>query len=111
MYFQELTSRDDEDGAAKSTGTKDGKPNKGQILTKSVEYIQYLQNLIDDNNRKEVELLLRLKNLKMQQQGRGNVPLSADPTSAEIALGEIGVGPHSRKYFEEVLYQIANNKS
>lgn len=110
VYFLDMATREEEDGAAKSTGTKDGKPNKGQILTKSVEYIQYLQNLIDDNNRKEVELQLKLKTLRMQQQGRNNVPISADPTSAEKALGEIGVGPHSRKYFEEVLLQSSGNK-
>lgn len=111
VYFQEPAARDEDDGGTKSTGTKDGKPNKGQILTKSVEYIQYLQNLIDENNRKEVELQLKLKSLKMQHEGRGNAPLSADTTSAELALGEIGVGPHSRKYFEEVLYQSTGNKA
>lgn len=111
VYFQEPAAREEEDGGTKSTGTKDGKPNKGQILTKSVEYIQYLQNLIDENNRREVELQLKLKTLKLQREGRANAPVSADTTSAEIALGEIGVGPHSRKYFEEVLYQATGNKA
>lgn len=110
IYFSEMAAKDEEEGAIKNTGTKDGKPNKGQILSKSVEYIQHLQNLIDENNRKEVELQLKLKALKLQQQGRPNVPLSADTTSAEEALGEIGVGPHSRKYFEEILLQASGEK-
>ncbi|WPK23870.1 hypothetical protein PUMCH_001120 [Australozyma saopauloensis] len=92
-----------EDNSSKSTGTKDGKPNKGQILTQAVEYIQALQNSIDENNRKEVELLLKMKTFQMQQEGKVNVPISVGATSAELALGEIGVGPHSQEYFKAVL--------
>jgi len=88
---------DDEQVTMKSSGTKDGKPNKGQILTSSVEYIQHLQNVIDQNNRKETELLLRLQSLSPNS----NVKLS--PTSAELALGEIGVGNESDEYFKSVL--------
>lgn len=100
-----------EDAIAKSTGTKDGKPNKGQVLSKSVEYIQSLQNLIDENNRKEVELQLKLKTLQMKQQGKTNVPILAGTTSAELALGEIGVGPHAEKYFKDVLMGVSDRRS
>lgn len=95
--------------AVKSSGTKDGKPNKGQILTKSVEYLQHLQNLIDENNRKEVELTMKLKNLELQAQNKPqNVPISVGNTSAERALGKIGVGPLSDDYFKSVLVNSAN---
>lgn len=90
--------------AVKNSGTKDGKPNKGQILTKSVEYIQYLQKVIDENNRKEVELVMKLKSLELKRDNRQlNVPINVGHTSAEIALGEIGVGPLSDDYFKQVL--------
>lgn len=105
-YFRESNKERSsglDDSAIKSTGTKDGKPNKGQILTQAVEYIQSLQNQIDENNRKEVELLLKMKTYQMQQEGQTNVPLSAGSTSAELALGEIGVGPNSQEYFKAVL--------
>ncbi|CAI5757274.1 unnamed protein product [Candida verbasci] len=103
-------SPDDEE---KITGTKDGKPNKGQILTKSVEYLQYLQNIIDENNRKEVELIIKLKNLELKvKQNNGeqvqNIPIRVGYTSAEKALGKIGVGPCSENYFRNVLVNSAN---
>lgn len=101
-YFLEQP-RDEDGPGTKSTGTKDGKPNKGQILSKAVEYIQAMQNLIDENNRKEVQLLLKLKTLQMRQQGKANVPVSVGTTSAELALGQIGVGPHADEYFRQVL--------
>lgn len=94
----------------KGTGTKDGKPNKGQILTKSVDYIHQLQNIIDENNRKEVELLLKLQTLKLEAQGKVNVPVSIGTTSAELALSEIGVGPHSEEYFKRVLLEATGSK-
>lgn len=89
--------------AVKNSGTKDGKPNKGQILTKSVEYLQYLQNLIDENNRKEVELIMKLRNL----QGQPNTAPIGN-TSAEKALGKIGVGPLSEPYFKQILVNSAS---
>lgn len=98
-----------DDGISKSTGTKDGKPNKGQILSKAVEYIQSLQALIDENNRREVELLLRMKTLQLEEQGKTNVPISVGTTSAELALGDIGVGPHAEKYFKQVLLKAAGS--
>ncbi|RCK63617.1 Retrograde regulation protein 1 [Candida viswanathii] len=99
-----------EDEAAKNSGTKDGKPNKGQILTKSVEYLQYLQNAIDENNRKEVELIMRLKTLELKatNQSAENIPIRIGYTSAEKALGEIGVGPCSEQYFKDVLVKAAS---
>ncbi|CCE87061.1 Piso0_005598 [Millerozyma farinosa CBS 7064] len=94
--------------AVRNSGTKDGKPNKGQILTKSVEYLQYLQNLIDEKNREEVELLMKLKKLELKSQNKStNVPISIGHTSAERSLGKIGVGPLSDDYFKEVLVRSA----
>lgn len=80
------------DARDKATGTKDGKPNKGQILTKGVDYIQDLQNKIDENNRTEVELVWKLKKLSHVK----NTPITdiqLSNTSAEIVLADIGVGP------------------
>lgn len=114
---QQQTQQSENDAAiaaaVKNSGTKDGKPNKGQILTKSVEYLQYLQNLIDENNRKEVELVMKLRNLELQEQNRQqNVPINVGHTSAEKALGKIGVGPLSDDYFKLVLINSAGtNKS
>ncbi|KAI5955525.1 RTG1 [Candida theae] len=103
---------DDVNNASGKTGTKDGKPNKGQILTKAVEYLQSLQNLIDENNRKEVELIMKLETLKLKQKNSGvlneSVPIRIGYTSAERALGEIGVGPCSEDYFKSVLVKSAN---
>ncbi|KAG5421178.1 RTG1 [Candida metapsilosis] len=105
-------NEDDVNNTAGKTGTKDGKPNKGQILTKAVEYLQSLQNLIDENNRKEVELIMKLETLKLKQKNHGvvndSVPIRIGYTSAERALGEIGVGPCSEDYFKGVLVKSAN---
>lgn len=114
-YFQE-SAKDSglsgyEESISKSTGTKDGKPNKGQVLSKAVEYIQSLQNLIDENNRKEVELQFKLKALQMKQQGKVNVSILAETTSAELALGEIGVGPHAEEYLKNVLIAASDRRS
>lgn len=103
QYFQDSAKEQLDEGATRNTGTKDGKPNKGQILTKSVEYIKALQNTIDANNRAEVKLLLKLRKLEMYERGETNTPVAVGTTSAELALGEIGVGPHSEKYFRQVL--------
>ncbi|KAK6455543.1 helix-loop-helix DNA-binding domain-containing protein [Scheffersomyces xylosifermentans] len=112
LYEKNPSASDEADIAAamKNSGTKDGKPNKGQILTKSVEYLQYLQNLIDENNRKEVELIMKLKTLELQSQNKPvNVPITVGNTSAERALGKIGVGPLSDDYFKTVLINSANS--
>lgn len=98
--------------AMKNSGTKDGKPNKGQILTKSVEYIQYLQKKIDENNRNEVELIMKLKNLELKRDNNQlNVPINVGHTSAEVALGKIGVGPLSDDYFKQVLQNSAKRNT
>lgn len=75
----------------KSTGTRDGKPNKGQILTQAVEYIMSLQNEIDTRNREEVELILKVQELS---NATGTIvnDINLENTSAEIALAKIGVG-------------------
>ena len=75
-----------------------------------MEYLQYLQNLIDENNRKEVELIMRLKTLELKAANRPseNIPIRIGYTSAEKALGEIGVGPCSEEYFKNVLIKSAS---
>lgn len=84
---------------SKGTGTKDGKPNKGQILTQTVEYITKLQNQVDERNRAEVEKLVKLqKMIKLTQYDPCGDELNLNNTSAEIELSKIGVGPlaHTR---------------
>lgn len=84
----------------KNTGTKDGKPNKGQILSKSVDYILWLQNEVDVRNRREVELSLVLKSVRspnpvgdLNQGSPDNNNNNNNSTVAEVMLGKIGVGP------------------
>ncbi|KAK6197545.1 uncharacterized protein RJT21DRAFT_58160 [Scheffersomyces amazonensis] len=101
---------EDEDGNPRTSGTRDGKPNKGQILTKSLEYIEYLQKLIDDNNHAEARLKKRLKEQE-DRAGLQNSQLSIGPTSGERALGEIGIGSNPalvEDYFKQVLVSSAN---
>ncbi|ODQ77095.1 hypothetical protein BABINDRAFT_24885, partial [Babjeviella inositovora NRRL Y-12698] len=81
------------DEQPKATGTKDGKPNKGQILTKGVDYIVFLQNAIDENNRKEVELQMKIKALEQRKLGPNDQRSDFSHTIAEKCLAEIGVGP------------------
>ncbi|CAL9728810.1 retrograde regulation protein 1 [Monosporozyma unispora] len=76
----------------KGTGTKDGKPNKGQILTQAVEYITRLQNQVDAKNREEVEYMLQLSKLA-KVAGVTITDINLENTSAEVELGHIGVGP------------------
>lgn len=99
-YYKRKDSGDSEAGTpvfaaaakAKGTGTKDGKPNKGQILTQAVEYITYLQNQVDVRNREEVELILKVKELS-KEAGIIVNDVNLENTSAEVALARIGVGP------------------
>ncbi|CAL9734438.1 retrograde regulation protein 1 [Monosporozyma servazzii] len=77
---------------SKGTGTKDGKPNKGQILTQAVEYITSLQNQVDSKNREEVEYMLQLSKLA-KAAGVTITDINLENTSAEVELGHIGVGP------------------
>lgn len=76
----------------KGTGTRDGRPNKGQILTQAVEYINKLQNQVDAKNREEVECILKLSKLA-KIAGVKVTDINLENTSAEIELGRIGVGP------------------
>ncbi len=91
------------------SGTKDGKPNKGQILSKSVDYITWLQQRIDENNRKEVELSIKLRNLEIAN----NVPMGKRMnllhTSAEIGLSKIGVGPLAEQQLERQQKALATS--
>ncbi|KAL6951031.1 hypothetical protein ACO0QE_000323 [Hanseniaspora vineae] len=83
----------------KAPRTKDGKPNKGMILTAAVSHLLDLQNQVDVFNREEIELMVRLEELQKQEKqkfGKNIVDTSQinfENTSAEIALGAIGVGP------------------
>ena len=56
-------------------------------------YLQYLQNLIDENNRKEVELIMRLKTLELKAANRPseNIPIRIGYTSAEKHLEKLGL--------------------
>ncbi|CUS21631.1 LAQU0S03e07030g1_1 [Lachancea quebecensis] len=92
----------------KGTGTKDGKPNKGQILTQAVEYISKLQNQVDARNREEVELILRVKELS-KKTGVAIDDINLENTSAEVALAKIGVGPLAG--VPEGCYGSGNQKS
>lgn len=76
----------------KGTGTRDGRPNKGQILTQAVEYINKLQNQVDAKNREEVEYILKLSKLA-KIAGVKVTDINLENTSAEVELGRIGVGP------------------
>lgn len=100
-YVKKKESKEEAVGVSKSqasnsrnkgTGTRDGKPNKGQILTQAVEYINFLQEQVDTKNREEVELILKVKDL-CQQTGSIVNDINLDNTSAEVALSRIGVGP------------------
>lgn len=64
----------------RNTGTRDGRPNKGQVLTRAVEYIVSLQADIDACNRRETQMLQQLQRV-------------GTPTVAEEMLANIGVGP------------------
>lgn len=85
----------------KSTGTKDGKPNKGQILTQTVEYINALQNRVDSKNREEVELMFKIQELS-KKTGTIINDVNLENTSAEVALAKIGVGPLAGNFDEPV---------
>ncbi|KAL6947752.1 hypothetical protein ACO0RG_000338 [Hanseniaspora osmophila] len=93
-YLPKELFRDD-----KAPRTKDGKPNKGMILTAAVSHLLDLQSQVDVFNREEIELMVRLEELQKQEKqkfGKNIVDTSQinfENTSAEIALGAIGVGP------------------
>lgn len=72
----------------RNTGTRDGRPNKGQILTRAVEYIVSLQADIDASNRRETQLLQTLGRM-------------GKPTVAEEMLANIGVGPLAENEFRQ----------
>ncbi|KAI8390027.1 related to Retrograde regulation protein 1 [Nakaseomyces glabratus] len=104
-FFQESYGSGNESGAngetpgpasgapkLKGTGTKDGRPNKGQILTQAVEYISHLQNQVDSYNREEIELMVKVTELA-KETGTIVNDINLENTSAEIALANIGVGP------------------
>ena len=76
----------------RGTGTKDGKPNKGQILTKAVEYIVKLQKQVDAKNREEVALMMKVQRLS-KKTGTIVTDINLENTSGEVDLAKIGVGP------------------
>jgi hypothetical protein len=70
---------------------KDERPNKGTILSRSVDYIKQLQVVIDEQNRREVELQEMVRSLEQQL---GRPPTEFGHTSAEYSLSKAGIGPH-----------------
>ena len=76
----------------RGSGTRDGKPNKGQILTQTVEFITLLQNSVDSKNREEMELIAKVKHLS-KKTGTIVNDIDLEHTSAEVELSRIGVGP------------------
>lgn len=94
--------------ALRNSGTKDGKPNKGQILSKLVVYLHDMQATIDENNRRELELRAKLMQLEMGHNDFSG-SITVEHTIAEKALGEIGVGPLAKKYFKQVLRQCQSD--
>lgn len=70
---------------------KDERPNKGTILSRSVDYIRQLQLVIDEQNRREVELQEMIHSLEQQL---GRPPTEFGHTSAEISLSKAGIGSH-----------------
>ncbi|KAK9262812.1 helix-loop-helix DNA-binding domain-containing protein, partial [Lipomyces tetrasporus] len=52
--------------SAAATG-KDGKPNKGIILRKSVDYIRQLQTILEEQRRRNEELERKVQKLEQQQ--------------------------------------------
>ncbi|CAB4253201.1 similar to Saccharomyces cerevisiae YOL067C RTG1 Transcription factor (bHLH) involved in interorganelle communication between mitochondria, peroxisomes, and nucleus [Maudiozyma barnettii] len=76
----------------KGSGTRDGKPNKGQILTQTVEFITRLQNEVDARNREEVDLMAKVSSLS-KKTGTIVNDINLEHTSAEVELSKIGVGP------------------
>lgn len=69
-------------------GTKDGRPNKGTILIKSVDYIRKLQTVIDEQNQREIEMYDRLNILERQL---GMPETRLETSSAELALARLGI--------------------
>ncbi|KAG5362139.1 Retrograde regulation protein 1 [Yarrowia sp. C11] len=73
---------------SQTPGTKDGRPNKGTILIKSVEYIKKLQTVIDDQNQREIDMYERLNILERQL---GIPETKLETSSAELALARLGI--------------------
>ncbi|QNQ01196.1 helix-loop-helix DNA-binding domain-domain-containing protein [Yarrowia lipolytica] len=73
---------------SQTPGTKDGRPNKGTILIKSVEYIKKLQTVIDEQNQREIDMYERLNILERQL---GIPETKLETSSAELALARLGI--------------------
>ncbi|CAN6625341.1 hypothetical protein TRVA0_010S01442 [Trichomonascus vanleenenianus] len=86
-----LLGQPDANGNYSTVGiAKDEKPNKGTILSKSVDYIKHLQHVIDEQNRRELELQELVQSL---QQAAGQPVTEFGYTSAELELSKLGIGP------------------
>lgn len=88
------------DTRERSTGTKDGRPNKGQVLSKAVDYIGQLQEAVDARNREEVALALALRAQQQQNGSPADAAQVAQATVAEEMLASVGVGPLAEKWVE-----------
>lgn len=94
-------------GSATSNLTKDGKPNKGTILSRSVDYIRNLQAVIDEQNRKELEM----RDLVQDMQRKLGIEVTVfGATSAELALAKIrGISTEGLEGLDENTLEGFNN--
>ncbi|KAK9454554.1 helix-loop-helix DNA-binding domain-containing protein [Dipodascopsis uninucleata] len=76
--------------AVAAAAGKDGKPNKGIILRKSVDYIRQLQTILEEQKRRNVELELRVQSLEKQQGITRN--MESGPSSISQQSGESNSG-------------------
>lgn len=87
-------------------GSKDDKPNKGTILSRSVDYIRKLQQIIDDQNRRELEL----QDTVQQLQRQNGMPVTEfGPTSAEAGLAKLGLEEPSPEFTPDLDYYKQSN--
>lgn len=88
-------------------GSKDDKPNKGTILARSVDYIRKLQQIIDDQNRRELEL----QDMVQQLQRQNGLPVSdfGGQTSAEAGLAKLGLEEPSPEFTPDLDYYKQTN--
>ena len=87
-----MDSTDSPGAALPANLTKDGKPNKGTILSRSVDYIRHLQIVIDDQNRRELEMQDAIQGYQRQL---GMEVTEFKHTSAELALAKFRGGGYS----------------
>ncbi|KAK9241378.1 helix-loop-helix DNA-binding domain-containing protein [Lipomyces kononenkoae] len=84
--------------AAAAAAGKDGKPNKGIILRKSVDYIRQLQTILEEQRRRNEELERKVQKLEEQQgivsqpSTLHNLPTNRDAITADVQSADHGMG-------------------